>query len=237
LRPGKTAPDFSISFIFYFSLLEDIIMTEHKKSGFTLIELLIVVAIIGILAAIAIPNFLQAQTRAKVAEAKQEMRTLGTGLEAYRVDNPGYPMISDLSGLFGYLRRLEILTKPVSYLTSIPEDPFAKATMMVDPSNPYNDAYNYPYYTSSGNKPKPWTYDYSCLGYLKDRGYDWSNTLSSFPGISWLTVRWGMHSAGPDSSWDPFNQSTPILIYDPTNGTTSDGDIWLIGPGHGFADK
>lgn len=65
-------------------------MTSRK--GFTLIELLIVVAIIGILAAIAIPNFLQAQTRAKVARVVAEVRTLSLGLELYHVDYNDYPL-------------------------------------------------------------------------------------------------------------------------------------------------
>jgi type II secretory pathway pseudopilin PulG len=49
--------------------------------------LLIVVAIIAILAAIAVPNFLEAQTRAKVSRTHADMRSLATALEAYAVDN------------------------------------------------------------------------------------------------------------------------------------------------------
>lgn len=61
------------------------------KKGFTLIELLIVVAIIAILAAIAVPNFLEAQTRAKVSRTKADMRTMVTGLETYKIDTGAYP--------------------------------------------------------------------------------------------------------------------------------------------------
>ena len=61
------------------------------KKGFTLIELLIVVAIIAILAAIAVPNFLEAQTRAKVSRTKADMRSVATALESFYVDNNWYP--------------------------------------------------------------------------------------------------------------------------------------------------
>ena len=61
------------------------------KKGFTLIELLIVVAIIAILAAIAVPNFLEAQIRSKVSRVKNDQRSYATGLEAYFVDNNLYP--------------------------------------------------------------------------------------------------------------------------------------------------
>lgn len=61
------------------------------KKGFTLIELLIVVAIIAILAAIAVPNFLEAQVRSKVSRVKSDQRSLATGLEAYFIDNNAYP--------------------------------------------------------------------------------------------------------------------------------------------------
>jgi prepilin-type N-terminal cleavage/methylation domain-containing protein len=56
------------------------------RLGFTLIELLIVVAIIAILAAIAVPNFLEAQTRAKVSRVLADQRTMATALESYAVD-------------------------------------------------------------------------------------------------------------------------------------------------------
>src|SRR5690349_15764472 len=60
--------------------------------AFTLIELLIVVAIIAILAAIAVPNFLEAQTRSKVSRTKADMRSVTTAIESYAVDNNKYPM-------------------------------------------------------------------------------------------------------------------------------------------------
>lgn len=57
-----------------------------KKAGFTLIELLIVIAIILILVAIALPNFLEAQIRAKTAKAYGEMRSLGIAIESLRTE-------------------------------------------------------------------------------------------------------------------------------------------------------
>lgn len=64
---------------------------RRSRKGFTLIELLIVVAIIGIIVAIAIPNLLNAIQRAKQKRTMGDMRSIGTAAEAYAVDYNFYP--------------------------------------------------------------------------------------------------------------------------------------------------
>ncbi|MBI1387980.1 MAG: prepilin-type N-terminal cleavage/methylation domain-containing protein [bacterium] len=91
------------------------------KKGFTLIELLIVVAIIGILAAIAVPNFLNAQIRAKIAKVQSEMRSLNDAYLEYFLDNNAYPPHADRCKA-----QHKFVTTPVAYLTSSMTDPFQK---------------------------------------------------------------------------------------------------------------
>ena len=69
------------------------------KRGFTLIELLIVVAIIGILSTIAVPNMIEMWTRAKIGRAKSDLRTLAMALEMYHVERGNYPYVLDQGGV------------------------------------------------------------------------------------------------------------------------------------------
>ena len=72
-------------------------MRVSAKKGFTLIELLIVVVIIGILAAIAIPKFSNTKDKAKLASVKTDIRNYMTAEEAYFSDNQAYGAFTDLT--------------------------------------------------------------------------------------------------------------------------------------------
>lgn len=179
-----------------------------QGKAFTLIELLIVVAIIAILAAIAVPNFLEAQTRSKVSRVEADMRTIATALESYQVDNNRYPIAYNSDGGFfiPFGERLIPLTTPISYLSSIPSDPFREVRRPDDPSFDYLDWEN--------------TNSFAVIDLI------WA----PFPGHpSENKTGWHLSSAGPDQI-EALSLPGTALTYDPTNGTISDGDIHRYGP-------
>ena len=205
------------------------------RKGFTLIELLIVVAIIAILAAIAVPNFLEAQCRAKIARVKGDMRSISLALESYAIDNNGkYP---HLPGNAKWTPGAQVtrgpiiaaypLSTPIAYLTT---------TAMIDPfcKTKYYDQFGYTAltFTTSGNLQAVFGYVNVPLtmgaSFKGDRPRWWvvSNGPDYVPGPDiqgkvqyWTATTYG---TGTDPSgghtWDTYQ-------YDPTNGTVSGGDI------------
>lgn len=210
-----------------------------KLRGFTLIELLIVVAIIAILAAIAVPNFLEAQTRSKVARVRSDQRSLATAIETYYVDNNEYPAMTltgNLTWDVPFYRtvpatvgrtfrnrantNLSTLTTPIAYITSNFPDPFADSKGI-----------GFRYFTDS----RGWI--------LGSFGPDVDENSTTRGDLQWadgdlpITTRTGVLETTYDSRIAQpsvqLNALVPTsgggaLTYDPTNGTISEGDVWRV---------
>lgn len=215
---------------------------HHPRKAFTLIELLIVVAIIAILAAIAVPNFLEAQTRAKVTRVMAEMRTHATALESYRVDNNRYPPPDDIQG--GFLTSADTrtffetkapvrLTTPIAYITRLSDDVFRNLRENTETYLPYH--YTDRHYAENFSE-EAGTEEFDALYF------------AMFGRVN-KAAGWYLLSHGPDNDHDagPSGGGTPglpghitgdgVLPYDPTNGTISNGDLVMFGPGIGFPNK
>ena len=211
----------------------------RKLRGFTLIELLIVVAIIAILAAIAVPNFLEAQTRAKVSRVRADLRSLATALESYFIDNNAYPVftvvttescnadldlatkMSDAQNLPAFRIRdtgdeFMTITTPLSYITSYFTDPFAITRGL-----------KFSYYADTAGWIT-WS-----LGPDSDENNGGAGTSVSTdlgPAQAYETVYTSI-IAQPSSTLIAESNADAdgnAFTYDPTNGTTSEGDVYRV---------
>ena len=201
------------------------------RKAFTLIELLIVVAIIAILALIAVPNFLEAQTRAKVSRAKSDLRTLATAVMAYRVDAGDWPFGPNSRtarpNWLDYMwpswpveyGQWFHLTTPISYITSVPHDTFWRE---------YNEQWGI------------WQDYYRVWNISQQKMGDWGSPSTVYARKHGVAIL--MASVGPDKVEDvadgtaggPGVGTQGLTLYDPTNGTVSWGDIYYALPGLGF---
>ncbi|MDX9754659.1 MAG: prepilin-type N-terminal cleavage/methylation domain-containing protein [bacterium] len=195
-----------------------------KKNGFTLIELLIVVAIIGILAAIAVPNFLNAQLRANIARCQADLRALASGAEQYYLDLNQYPP-SHMIWMF---------TTPTPYLSTIPTDVF-HSQLVKNSQQPEAFA--------------QWTW-YRYMSLPKgDSGHGtalcgdyWAYFAPFAPRAEAMSIssqracpaRWYTKSFGPNAGMQGLcgtNGDDCTMRYDASNGLRSIGDIAIFGPG------
>ncbi|HPO07360.1 MAG TPA: prepilin-type N-terminal cleavage/methylation domain-containing protein [bacterium] len=183
---------------------------NQKKAAFTLIELLIVVAIIGILAAIAVPNFMNARMRASVSRAQSDLRNLSVALESYRLDNNHYPPASLEGGTsrITVFQRWAKLTTPTSYMASVPFDPFFTRDAEIPTAwgGPVYEYFEREMSQLSTSKWGPTSMEMNALYFIKSFGPDKVNSAATVSGYY------------------------THIVYDLSNGVTSLGDIVRYGP-------
>lgn len=228
-----------------------------ETKAFTLIELLIVVAIIAILAAIAVPNFLEAQTRSKVSRSHADLRTISLGMELYRLDNNNYPYTEDVGLAFwivpggypfqGNGRQPGGITSPIAYLTSVPRDAFNHS--FTDPGTGqlifgkgplYYDRAGFGFKDGVYVPNRPTVIPADAVGTQKLDGIG-TDTQVSDRGL--MPSEYVLYSLGPDLDLFVRNNAGNIAVgsrynlnnrYDPTNGTVSGGNVVRFAGGQIF---
>ena len=225
---------------------------SRQIRAFTLIELLIVVAIIAILAAIAVPNFLEAQTRAKISAAKSDLRTIALGLESYAVDNNSYPYTESIgptifmppggSPRFNPSGILAAgITTPIAYLTSVPNDTFKHSINGVPVVAPH-------YYERAGFQVNDGVFTAVGESLVPAEAVGTNNLAGIGADIavtqdSLTPARWVLYSLGPDLDNQVRRPDGTFVTksrynlanrYDSTNGTASPGNILRYPAGLSF---
>ncbi|MEW6236492.1 MAG: prepilin-type N-terminal cleavage/methylation domain-containing protein [Candidatus Omnitrophota bacterium] len=209
-----------------------------RRRAFTLIELLIVVAIIGVLAAIAVPNFINAQTRAKVAKVKSDFKAIYTAQEMYYLDNNNYAPPF----------KLQALTSPLSYIANVPQDVFPPRHILKTGGG-QGEAYaavtwyRYVYGTPVGVKPVNYAGGNSGGGlrialcadhYAYFEPFLLRGPAEAMAGQKDCSTQWLVKSFGTNVNMSALcgnNGDDCTFRYDPTNGLISIGDIAIFGPG------
>lgn len=109
-------------------------MTSAKQAGFTLIEVMVVVIILGILAAVVVPNIMDKPDQARITKAKQDIRALESSLNMYKLDNFVYPNTDQ--GLQALVQKPSGSPDPKNwkqYLKRLPNDPWGNPYQYLNP--------------------------------------------------------------------------------------------------------
>lgn len=122
-------------------------LNERKQRGFTLIEIMVVVVILGILAALVVPQVMNRPDQAKVTVAKGDIKAIGAALDMYKLDNYSYP--STQQGLDALVEKPGGNPQPKNwnrdgYLKRVPKDPWGNDYQYLSPGTEGQfDLYSY----------------------------------------------------------------------------------------------
>jgi general secretion pathway protein G len=119
-----------------FTNLQRLVLKRNSNSqkGFTLIELMVVLVIIGVLAALIVPNVLDRADDARVSAAKTDVSNLMQSLKMYKLDNQRYP--STEQGLTALTAKPSVGPAPINwkpYLDKLPNDPWGNPYQYLNP--------------------------------------------------------------------------------------------------------